>query len=189
MSANERLVTEPGVNSLSVNLSGVSLPPGASSSDICSLGAGLLDVGLLGVGLSGVGSLDIDLLGVGPSGVDSLGIDSLGIDLLGTGSLGIDLSGIDLLGVGLLGIASLLDGVDSVGNVNMSHWGRGGLETNKNILSTSQALVESTCHLPTDNRLDTFQMFLQVPGQTHDVGTFMEHFECNINMYNTFNPP
>ena len=44
------------------------------------------------------------------------------------------------------------------------HWGRRGLETNKNILSTLQALVESTCHLPTDNRLGTFQMFLQVPG-------------------------
>ena len=69
------------------------------------------------------------------------------------------------------------------------HWGQGGLETNKNILSTLQAVVESTCHLPTDNRLGTFQMFLQVPGQTHDVGTFMEHFECNINMCNTFDPP
>ena len=69
------------------------------------------------------------------------------------------------------------------------HWGQGGLETNKNILSTLQALVESTCHLPADNRLGTFQMFLQVPGQTHDVGTFMEHFECNINMCNTFDPP
>ena len=69
------------------------------------------------------------------------------------------------------------------------HWGRGGLETNENILSTLQALVESTCHLPADNRLGTFQMFLQVPGQTHDVGTFMEHFECNINMYNTFDLP
>ena len=44
------------------------------------------------------------------------------------------------------------------------HWGQGGLETNKNILSTLQALVESTCHLPADNRLGTFQMFLQVPG-------------------------
>ena len=40
------------------------------------------------------------------------------------------------------------------------HWGRGGLETNENILSTLQALVESTCHLPADNRLGTFQMFL-----------------------------
>ena len=70
-----------------------------------------------------------------------------------------------------------------------SHWGRGGLETNENILSTLQALVESTCHLPTNNRLGTFQMLLQVPGQTHDVGTFMEHFECNINMCNTFDPP
>ena len=69
------------------------------------------------------------------------------------------------------------------------HWGQGGLETNENILSTLQALVESTCHLPADNRLGTFQMFLQVPGQTHDVGTFMEHFECNINMCNTFDPP
>ena len=69
------------------------------------------------------------------------------------------------------------------------HWGRGGLETNENILSTLQALVESTCHLPVDNRLGTFQMFLQVPGQTHDVGTFMEHFECNINMCNTFDLP
>ena len=28
------------------------------------------------------------------------------------------------------------------------HWGQGGLETNENILSTLQALVESTCHLP-----------------------------------------
>ena len=44
------------------------------------------------------------------------------------------------------------------------HWGRGGLETNENILSTLQALVGSTCHLPADNRLGTFQMFLQVPG-------------------------
>ena len=44
------------------------------------------------------------------------------------------------------------------------HWGQGGLEINKNILSTLQALVESTCHLPADNRLGTFQMFLQVPG-------------------------
>ena len=69
------------------------------------------------------------------------------------------------------------------------HWGRGGLETNENILSTLQALVESTCHLLANNRLGTFQMFLQVPGQTHDVGTFMEHFECNINMCNTFDPP
>ena len=69
------------------------------------------------------------------------------------------------------------------------HWGRGGLETNKNILSTLQALVEGTHHLPAHNRLGTFQMFLQVPGQTHDVGTFMEHFECNINMCNTFDPP
>ena len=57
------------------------------------------------------------------------------------------------------------------------HWGRGGLEINKNILSTLQALVESTCHLPADNRLDTFQMFLQIPGRTHDVGTFMQHFK------------
>ena len=70
-----------------------------------------------------------------------------------------------------------------------THWGQGGLETNENILSTLQALVEGTCHLPADNRLSTFQMFLQVPGQTHDVGTFMEHFECNINMCNTFDPP
>ena len=69
------------------------------------------------------------------------------------------------------------------------HWGQGGLETNENILSTLQALVESTCHLPANNRLGTFQMFLQVPGRTHDVGTFMEHFECNINMCNTFDPP
>ena len=69
------------------------------------------------------------------------------------------------------------------------HWGQGGLETNENILSTLQALVESTCHSPTNNRLGTFQMFLQVSGQTHDVGTFMEHFECNINMCNTFDPP
>ena len=38
----------------------------------------------------------------------------------------------------------------------LSHWGRGGLETNKNILSTLQALVESTRHLPADNRLGTF---------------------------------
>ena len=37
------------------------------------------------------------------------------------------------------------------------HWGRGGLETNENILSTLQALVESTCHA--NNRLGTFQMF------------------------------
>ena len=36
------------------------------------------------------------------------------------------------------------------------HWGQGGLETDENILSTLQALVESTCHLPTDNRLGTF---------------------------------
>ena len=70
-----------------------------------------------------------------------------------------------------------------------NHWGQGGLETNENILSTLQALVESTCHLPANNRLGTFQMFLQVPGQTHDAGTFMEHFECNINMCNTFDPP
>ena len=69
------------------------------------------------------------------------------------------------------------------------HWGQGGLETNENILSTLQALVECTHHLPANNRLGTFQMFLQVPGQTHDVGTFMEHFECNINMCNTFDPP
>ena len=47
-----------------------------------------------------------------------------------------------------------------------SHWGQGGLETNENILSTLQALVESTYHLPANNRLGTFQMFLQVPGQT-----------------------
>ena len=71
----------------------------------------------------------------------------------------------------------------------LPHWGRGGLETNENILSTLQALVECTHHLPANNRLGTFQMFLQVPGQTHDVGTFMEHFECNINMCNTFDPP
>ena len=37
-----------------------------------------------------------------------------------------------------------------------NHWGQGGLETNENILSTLQALVESTCHLPADNRLGTF---------------------------------
>ena len=37
-----------------------------------------------------------------------------------------------------------------------AHWGRGGLETNENILSTLQALVEGTHHLPTDNRLGTF---------------------------------
>ena len=36
------------------------------------------------------------------------------------------------------------------------HWGRGGLETNENILSTLQALVEGTRHLPADNRLGTF---------------------------------
>ena len=77
--------------------------------------------------------------------------------------------------------------VDTV--VRCFHWGRGGLETNKNILSTLQTLVESTCHLPANNRLGTFQMFLQVPGRTHDVGTFIEHFECNINMCNTFDPP
>ena len=62
--------------------------------------------------------------------------------------------------------------------VSSTHWGRGGLETNENILSTLQALVESTCHLPADNRLGTFQMFLHVPGRTHDVGAFMEHLEC-----------
>ena len=78
---------------------------------------------------------------------------------------------------------------DSIVRHLVSHWGRGGLETNENILSTLQALVESTCHLPANNRLGTFQMFLQVPGQTHDVSTFMEHFECNINMCNTFDPP
>ena len=80
---------------------------------------------------------------------------------------------------------TFLQGLD----LNWKHWGRGGLEIDKNILSTLQALVESTCHLPAGNRLDTFQMFLQVPGRTHDVGTFMEHFECNINMCNTFDPP
>ena len=73
-------------------------------------------------------------------------------------------------------------------DLSYRHWGQGGLETDENILSTLQALVESTCHLPTDNRLGTFQMFLQVPGRTHDVGTFMEHFEYNINMCNTFDP-
>ena len=77
---------------------------------------------------------------------------------------------------------------DRLDGLNSSHWGRGGLETNENILSTLQALVESTCHLPADNRLGTFQMFLQVPGRTHDVGTFMEYFEYNINMCNTFDP-
>ena len=71
----------------------------------------------------------------------------------------------------------------------IKHWGRGGLETNENILSTLQALVECTHHLSANNRLGTFQMFLQVPGQAHDMGTFMEHFECNINMCNTFYPP
>ena len=76
------------------------------------------------------------------------------------------------------------------GNLSITrHWGQGGLETNENILSTLQALVEGTHHLPADNRLGTFQMFLQVPGQTHDVGTFIEHLECNINMCNTFDPP
>ena len=49
-------------------------------------------------------------------------------------------------------------------DVDYTHWGRGGLETNENILSTLQALVEGTRHLPADNRLGTFQMFLQVPG-------------------------
>ena len=77
----------------------------------------------------------------------------------------------------------------SLPHLSPLHWGQGGLETNENILSTLQALVESTCHLPANNRLGTFQMFLQVPGQTYDVGTFMEHFECNINMCNTFDPP
>ena len=52
----------------------------------------------------------------------------------------------------------------SMADVQSVHWGRGGLEINKNILSTLQALVESTCHLPADIRLGTFQMFLQVPG-------------------------
>ena len=41
-------------------------------------------------------------------------------------------------------------------NVCWQHWGQGGLETNENILSTLQALVEGTCHLPTNNRLGTF---------------------------------
>ena len=39
---------------------------------------------------------------------------------------------------------------------NKGHWGRGGLETNENILSTLQALVEGTHHLPANNRLGTF---------------------------------
>ena len=37
-----------------------------------------------------------------------------------------------------------------------AHWGQGGLETNENILSTLQALVEGTHHLPANNRLGTF---------------------------------
>ena len=41
-------------------------------------------------------------------------------------------------------------------SVTKLHWGRGGLETNKNILSTLQALVEGTHHLPANNRLGTF---------------------------------
>ena len=110
MSTDERSVTEPGVNSLSVDFSDVSSPPSASLLDVCSPGAGLLDVGSLGVGLLGVGLPGVDLLSVGP----------LGVDLLDIGSLGVDSSGIDLLGVGLLGITGLLDGVDSVGNVNVS---------------------------------------------------------------------
>ena len=41
-------------------------------------------------------------------------------------------------------------------NWDAGHWGQGGLETNENILSTLQALVEGTRHLPADNRLGTF---------------------------------
>ena len=66
-------------------------------------------------------------------------------------------------------VVSHLDSAEVLPNydthlVETTHWGQGGLETNKNILSTLQALVESTCHLPADDRLGTFQMFLQVPG-------------------------
>ena len=65
------------------------------------------------------------------------------------------------------------------------HWGRGGPETDENILSTLQALVEGTHHLPTDNRLGTFQMFLPHVFNLEPMGTFMQHLECNINMYTT----
>ena len=61
---------------------------------------------------------------------------------------------VDILGVATVGIRFPL------ASPGTWHWGWGGLETNKNILSTLQALVESTCHLPADNRLGTFQMFL-----------------------------
>ena len=58
----------------------------------------------------------------------------------------------------------LTKNLGSIKFLKFRHWGQGGLETNENILSTLQALVEYTHHLPANNRLGTFQMFLQVPG-------------------------
>ena len=72
---------------------------------------------------------------------------------------------------------------------NTSHWGRGGLETNENILSMLQALVEGTCHLPTNNRLGTFQMFPDHVFDLEPMGIFIQYLECKINMYTIFDPP
>ena len=63
------------------------------------------------------------------------------------------------------------------------HWGQGGLETSENILSTLQALVEGTCHLPANNKLGTFQMYPYHVFDLEPVGTFMQHLECNFSMY------
>ena len=62
-------------------------------------------------------------------------------------------------------------------SMDASHWGQGGLEINENILSTLQALVESTCHLPADNRLGTFQMYPDHVFDLEPIGTFMQHLK------------
>ena len=60
--------------------------------------------------------------------------------------------------------------------------GAGGLETNENILSTLQALVEGTRHLPVDNRLGTFQM-LPVHGIHMGSPTpGWVHFKCTLQL-------
>ena len=62
------------------------------------------------------------------------------------------------------------------------HWGRGGLETDENILSTLQALVEGTHHLPTNNRLGTFKM-LPVHGIHMGSPTpGWVHFKCVLQL-------
>ena len=72
--------------------------------------------------------------------------------------------------------------------ISYPHWGQGGLETSGNILSTLQALVEGTHHLPANNRLGTFQMFPDHVFDLEPMGTFMQHLKFPNDILKMFPP-